>query len=62
MRSDSVDSACSSLGERIACASPGGRYGAILFADAALAKLHFRWRTALIVRELEEEASAVCTE
>ena len=26
-----------------------------LCADAALAKLHFRWRTALIVRELEEE-------
>ena len=27
-------------------------------ADAALAKLHFRWRTALIVRELEEEVCA----
>ena len=31
----------------------------ILDADAALAKLHFRWRTALIVRELEEEVLAL---
>ena len=31
-----------------------------IYTDAALAKLRFRWRTALIVRELEEVRSAVC--
>ena len=28
-----------------------------IYTDAALAKLRFRWRTALIVRELEEVCS-----
>ena len=39
--------------------SARGRAADFVCADAALAKLHFRWRTALIVRELEEEASAL---
>eukprot|EP00798_Chlamydomonas_sp_ICE-L_P002059 gene2059-18237_t len=30
-----------------------------IYTDAALAKLNFRWRTALIIRELEEEVSAL---
>lgn len=33
-----------------------------IYTDAALAKLRFRWRTALIVRELEEvqRATSCC--
>ncbi|EIE26811.1 HAD-superfamily hydrolase [Coccomyxa subellipsoidea C-169] len=30
-----------------------------IYTDAALAKIHFRWRTALIVRELEDEIEAL---
>ena len=30
-----------------------------IYTDAALAKINFRWRTALIVRELEEEVAAL---
>ncbi len=30
-----------------------------IYTDAALAKMNFRWRTALIVRELEEEVRAL---
>eukprot|EP00798_Chlamydomonas_sp_ICE-L_P019954 gene19954-26662_t len=30
-----------------------------IYTDAALAKLNFRWRTALILRELEEEVAAL---
>ncbi|CAL8467153.1 g6689 [Coccomyxa elongata] len=32
-----------------------------IYTDAALAKIHFRWRTCLIVRELEEEIEALAS-
>ncbi|GFH16963.1 uncharacterized protein HaLaN_13489, partial [Haematococcus lacustris] len=30
-----------------------------IYTDAALAKINFRWRTALIIRELEEEIDSL---
>lgn len=30
-----------------------------IYTDAAMAKINFRWRTALIVRELEQEIDAL---
>ena len=38
---------------------PGDRPRCVDSQDAALAKLRFRWRTALIVRELEKEVRAL---
>ena len=39
--------------------APADTLGRVGAQDAALAKLRFRWRTALVVRELEEEVRAL---